>query len=86
MLIILLSSLIDRIFYGKWVNVYYNFLEFNFLSNMGSFYGSHPWHWYFSQGLIVVLATHIIPLVVAVRKGIEPLFVGVTLWSVLIYR
>eukprot|EP00058_Branchiostoma_floridae_P016052 XP_002601540.1 hypothetical protein BRAFLDRAFT_230607 [Branchiostoma floridae] len=44
------SAVIDRIFYGKWVLVQYNFLEFNVLSNMGSFYGSHPWHWYISQG------------------------------------
>jgi phosphatidylinositol glycan class B len=81
-----LSSVIDWIFYGKIVNVYYNFLEFNFLNDMGSFYGSHPWHWYFSQGLIVILASHTILLGVAAYKGIEPVFLGVFLWSVIIYR
>lgn len=66
--------------------MYYNFLEFNFLSDLGSFYGSHPWHWYLTQGLFVLLATHIFPLVLAARKGIEPVFLGVIGWSVLVYR
>jgi len=86
LLVFLLSSVIDYIFYGRWVNVYYNFLEFNFLSDLGSFYGSHPWHWYLSQGLVVVLATHIFPLMVAFRKGIEPVFLSLILWTVAIYR
>ncbi|KAJ8029122.1 GPI mannosyltransferase 3 [Holothuria leucospilota] len=61
-LVLCCSILIDRFFYGKWVFVQYNFLEFNVLHDMGSFYGSHPWHWYLTQGLPVILGAHL-PLV-----------------------
>ena len=84
--VLLLSVAIDWICYGKLVNVYYNFLEFNFLSDLGSFYGTHPWHWYLSQGLVVLLGSHILPLLYAARKCIEPCFLAVIAWTVLIYR
>ena len=51
---------LDRFTYGDWRNVLYNFLRFNLLENRGIFYGAHPWHWYMSQGLFVVLGTHIV--------------------------
>ncbi|GCC27101.1 hypothetical protein chiPu_0005522 [Chiloscyllium punctatum] len=53
-----ISLTIDRIFYGEWVMVQWNFLKFNVIQNMGSFYGSHPWHWYFTQGFPVIMGTH----------------------------
>ncbi|XP_057344808.1 GPI mannosyltransferase 3 isoform X2 [Manis pentadactyla] len=53
------SLIVDRIFFGQWTLVQYNFLKFNVLQNLGTFYGSHPWHWYFSQGFPVVLGTHL---------------------------
>ncbi|XP_033045936.1 GPI mannosyltransferase 3 isoform X3 [Trachypithecus francoisi] len=54
-----LSLMIDRIFFGQWTLVQFNFLKFNVLQNLGTFYGSHPWHWYFSQGFPVILGTHL---------------------------
>ncbi|XP_029398857.1 GPI mannosyltransferase 3 isoform X3 [Mus pahari] len=54
-----LSLIIDRIFFGQWTLVQFNFLKFNVLQNLGTFYGSHPWHWYLSQGFPVVLGTHL---------------------------
>lgn len=54
-----LSLIIDRIFFGQWTLVQLNFLKFNVLQNLGTFYGSHPWHWYLSQGFPVVLGTHL---------------------------
>lgn len=56
------STLIDSFFYGKWIFVQWNFLKFNVLHNVGEFYGSHPWHWYWTQGLPVVIGPHL-PLV-----------------------
>jgi len=85
-MVMLLSLVVDWICYGKLVNVYYNFLEFNFLSDLGSVYGTHPWHWYLSQGLVVLLGSHIVPLLYAVCKRIEPYFLAVIAWTVLIYR
>ncbi|EHB03559.1 GPI mannosyltransferase 3, partial [Heterocephalus glaber] len=54
-----LSLVIDRIFFGQWMLVQLNFLRFNVLQGSGSFYGSHPWHWYLGQGLPAVLGPHL---------------------------
>ncbi|XP_029495112.1 GPI mannosyltransferase 3 isoform X1 [Oncorhynchus nerka] len=54
-----ISTLIDCIFYGKWTLVQYNFLKFNVFHNVAEFYGSHPWHWYFTQGFVVVIGPHL---------------------------
>ncbi|XP_007898015.1 GPI mannosyltransferase 3 [Callorhinchus milii] len=58
-LTLVISLIIDRIFYGEWVVVQWNFLRFNVIQNMGSFYGSHPWHWYFGQGFPVIMGAHL---------------------------
>ncbi|XP_031394344.1 GPI mannosyltransferase 3 isoform X2 [Punica granatum] len=51
------TFLLDRLVYGSWVFVPLNFLKFNFLSSGGDYYGTHVWHWYFSQGFTVMLFT-----------------------------
>ncbi|KAE9462492.1 hypothetical protein C3L33_05597, partial [Rhododendron williamsianum] len=56
-LVITLTCLLDRLMYGSWVLVPLNFLKFNFLSSGGDYYGTHKWHWYFSQGFPVMLFT-----------------------------
>lgn len=56
-LVLGLSCLLDRLMYGSWVIVPLNFLKFNFLSSGGDYYGTHKWHWYFSQGFTVMLFT-----------------------------
>uniref|UniRef100_A0A8C0KJ22 Mannosyltransferase n=1 Tax=Canis lupus dingo TaxID=286419 RepID=A0A8C0KJ22_CANLU len=82
-----LSLIIDRIFFGQWTLVQYNFLKFNVLQNLGTFYGSHPWHWYFSQGFPAVLGTHL-PFFIhgcfLAPKRYRILLVTV-LWTLLIY-
>ncbi|KAJ8391631.1 hypothetical protein AAFF_G00087720 [Aldrovandia affinis] len=50
-----ISTLVDCVLYGKWTLVQLNFLKFNVLHNVAEFYGSHPWHWYLTQGFAVVL-------------------------------
>ena len=85
-MILSISSIIDRIFYGKWEYVQLNFLQFNVLSDMGAIYGTHPWHWYLSQGLAVILGVQMFPLVLAIRKGLEPAVIGVMAWTVAVYR
>ncbi|KFK25717.1 hypothetical protein AALP_AA8G150500 [Arabis alpina] len=56
-LVLGLTCLLDRLMYGSWVIVPLNFLKFNFLSSGGDYYGTHPWHWYFTQGFLVMLFT-----------------------------
>ncbi|XP_051678315.1 GPI mannosyltransferase 3 isoform X1 [Oryctolagus cuniculus] len=81
------SLIIDRIFFGDWTLVQFNFLKFNVLQNLGTFYGSHPWHWYFTQGLPVVLGSHL-PFFVhgcfIAPKRYQILLVTV-LWTLLVY-
>ncbi len=37
---------VDYYFYGKWILTPYNFVMFNVIHDVGTFYGTHPWHWY----------------------------------------
>eukprot|EP01135_Chromosphaera_perkinsii_P010388 Nk52_evm60s2118 gene=Nk52_evmTU60s2118 len=58
---LLLSMAVDRLFYGKWTLVQLNFLNFNVFQNKGTFYGSHPFFWYFYNGFPTMLST-LLPL------------------------
>lgn len=81
------SVIIDWVYFGKWTVVQWNFLKFNVLQNVGSFYGSHPWHWYITQGFPVIIGTHlpffIHGCIVAPRRY-RALLVAIV-WTVLIY-
>uniref|UniRef100_A0A8C4VA03 Mannosyltransferase n=1 Tax=Falco tinnunculus TaxID=100819 RepID=A0A8C4VA03_FALTI len=70
-----------------WVLVQLNFVKFNVLQNLGTFYGSHPWHWYFTQGLPVILGTHlpffIHGCVLAPKR--YRIFLLAVIWTVLVY-
>lgn len=62
-LIVLSNGLMDRHFYGQWVFPAWVNLEFNVLQNSSADYGTHPPHWYFSQGIPAMLGS-LLPLVV----------------------
>ncbi|XP_064341648.1 GPI mannosyltransferase 3 isoform X1 [Camelus dromedarius] len=82
-----LSLIIDRIFFGQWTLVQYNFLKFNVLQDLGTFYGSHPWHWYFSQGFPAVLGTHL-PFFIHgcfLASKRYRIFLVTVLWTLLVY-
>lgn len=79
---------VDSWFYGRLVFVPWNFAKFNVLSGLSSHYGTHPWHWYLTQGVPATFATHLLPLVLA---GVsQPARHKETLivcgWSLLVYR
>ncbi|XP_033634121.1 GPI mannosyltransferase 3-like [Asterias rubens] len=81
------SLLIDRLFYGKWVFVHFNFLRFNTLYNISSFYGTQSWHWYLSQGLPIIMGTHILPFILGIRlagRSYRPLVI-LMMWTQFIY-
>ncbi|KAF2077016.1 hypothetical protein CYY_001648 [Polysphondylium violaceum] len=67
-IILLISLCIDYYFYGQLVLVPYNFLYFNVIKNVSSFYGTHPFHWYFSQGLPAIAFTSLLFFVLAIKK------------------
>lgn len=58
-LAIIISTIIDCIFYGKWTFVQFNFMKLNIFHGVADFYGSHPWHWYFTQGFPAVIGPHL---------------------------
>ncbi|EXJ65019.1 hypothetical protein A1O7_01358 [Cladophialophora yegresii CBS 114405] len=55
--ILLLSAVVDRIFYNAWVFPPVNFLRVNVLQSLASFYGNNDWHYYITQGYPLLLTT-----------------------------
>ena len=49
-----MSAGIDRWVYGEWVVVPWEFVKTNIIKDVGSYYGTHPFHWYFSSALPTV--------------------------------
>ncbi|ETV77912.1 hypothetical protein, variant [Aphanomyces astaci] len=61
-LAISLMLVVDRIGYGEWTCVPWNFVKFNVLEGKDKLYGVHPWYWYFVAGYPEITATHL-PLI-----------------------
>ena len=51
------SLCMDRLFYKRWVFTQWEFFRINVFEGISEFYGTHPFHWYFTQGLPLVLFT-----------------------------
>mmetsp|Transcript_21034 Transcript_21034/g.27199 ORF Transcript_21034/g.27199 Transcript_21034/m.27199 type:complete len:543 (-) Transcript_21034:234-1862(-) len=49
-----LSVAIDSYFYGSFTFTPWNFVKFNVIEGGSAAFGSHPWHWFVSQGLPVI--------------------------------
>ncbi|KAL7807383.1 family 22 glycosyltransferase [Trichoderma aethiopicum] len=62
-LVVGLSVLADRLYFGFWTFPPYNFLLFNISKSLAVFYGRNPWHYYILQGL-PLLCTTSLPFVV----------------------
>ncbi|EMP38967.1 GPI mannosyltransferase 3 [Chelonia mydas] len=76
-----------QLYSSRWILVQLKFLKFNVLQNLGTFYGSHPWHWYLTQGLPVILGTHLpffIHGCIQAPKRYR-IFLVVVVWTVLVY-
>jgi phosphatidylinositol glycan class B len=58
-LILLVNTGLDYIFYGKTTFPLYNFVEFNVIRNLSIFYGVAPWHFYLFQGVPIILMTYL---------------------------
>jgi len=44
--LLIISTLVDSVYHGRLTSTFYNFLEFNLLSGMSSFYGVHDRTWF----------------------------------------
>lgn len=50
---------VDSYFHGSLVVTPWEFFRFNVLHDVASFYGTHPWYWYITQGLPVVFGVNL---------------------------
>lgn len=46
---------IDTYAHGSLILTPIEFLKVNVIEDIGTFYGYHPWHWYFTTGLPTIL-------------------------------
>ena len=60
------SLLIDRICYGSWVFVLWNFVKFNVIEGLSVLYGEHPWYWYFTNALPSVAGPSFLAIITGV--------------------
>lgn len=84
-LVLGLTCLLDRFMYGKWILVPLNFLKFNFLSSGGDYYGTHKWHWYFTQGFTVMIFTHLPFSIAGIIYSKQWKFAGLIAWVLVFY-
>lgn len=82
-----ISTVIDCIFYGKLTLVQFSFLKFNIFHGVADFYGSHPWHWYLTQGFPVIIGPHL-PLFLhgcslAFKK--YKILLAAVVWTIIVY-
>lgn len=84
-LVLGLTCLLDRLLYGSWVLVPLNFLKFNFLSSGGDYYGTHKWHWYFTQGFTVMVFTFLPFSISGIIRSKQWKLSGLILWVLGLY-
>lgn len=80
-----LTSILDWWMYRSMVFVPLNFLKFNFFSAGGDYYGTHPWHWYFSQGYSVMLFTFLPFSLIGIFRSKDWRFSGLIAWVLGVY-
>ncbi|KAL2399665.1 Glutamine-fructose-6-phosphate aminotransferase [isomerizing] [Exophiala dermatitidis] len=68
-LVLVVSGIIDRFFYGAWVFPPSNFLHVNVVQSLATFYGSNDWHYYISQGYPLLLTTALPFTVVGIYRS-----------------
>uniref|UniRef100_A0A1D1ZD38 Mannosyltransferase n=1 Tax=Anthurium amnicola TaxID=1678845 RepID=A0A1D1ZD38_9ARAE len=84
-LVIILSCWLDWWMYGSWVFAPLNFLKFNLLSSGGDYYGTHKWHWYFSQGFPAMLFTFLPFSLIGIFHSKEWRLSGLIAWVLGVY-
>lgn len=58
-LMLMLSTLVDRLYYEQWTFPPFLFLYFNIAQSLAVFYGRNDWHYYLSQGYPLILTTYL---------------------------
>ena len=63
-----ISFSVDVFFYRRFVFIPYEFFKINVVENISSFYGTHPFHWYFTQAIPLVLFTSLPFCLIGIRE------------------
>ncbi|KAJ3685820.1 hypothetical protein LUZ61_014984 [Rhynchospora tenuis] len=84
-LVLSLTCLLDRLMYQSWVIVPFNFLKFNFLSSGGDYYGTHVFHWYFTQGFPSMVWTFLPFSIIGIVKSRERKLASLIAWVLGLY-
>lgn len=84
-IVLIATCLLDCWMYGSWIFVPLNFLKFNFFSAGGDYYGTHPWHWYFTQGFPAIVYTFLPISVAGVWLSKEWRLAGLIGWVLGLY-
>ncbi|XP_072968817.1 mannosyltransferase APTG1 [Typha angustifolia] len=84
-LVLAATCCLDWWMYGSWTIVPLNFLKFNFLSSGGDYYGTHPYHWYFTQGFPSMIGTFLPFSLIGIIKSKEWRLSGLIGWVLALY-
>ncbi|XP_071677501.1 mannosyltransferase APTG1 [Lolium perenne] len=84
-IILAVTTFLDWWMYGSRVIVPLNFLKFNLFSSGGDYYGTHVFHWYFTQGFPSMIWTFLPLLVFGVIKSREWRISGLIAWVLGVY-
>ncbi|QSZ29776.1 hypothetical protein DSL72_004293 [Monilinia vaccinii-corymbosi] len=71
-LILVISALSDRLYFGEWTFPPYQWLHFNISQNLAVFYGKNDWHYFLSQGLPLLLLTYLPFTILSLFKTFTP--------------
>ncbi|KAM0157005.1 hypothetical protein ACHAQE_006169 [Botrytis cinerea] len=71
-IILIISAISDRLYFGEWTFPPYQWLHFNISQNLAVFYGKNDWHYFFSQGLPLLLLTYLPFTILSTFKSYTP--------------
>jgi len=83
--VLAVTTLLDWWMYGSQVIVPLNFLKFNLFSSGGDYYGTHVFHWYFTQGFPSMIWTFLPLAVCGIVKSREWRISGLIAWVLGVY-
>ncbi|KAJ1277496.1 hypothetical protein BS78_04G008400 [Paspalum vaginatum] len=84
-IVLAVTTFVDWWMYGSRVIVPLNFLKFNLLSSGGDYYGTHVFHWYFTQGFPSMIWTFLPFAICGIVKSQEWRLSGLIAWVLGVY-
>lgn len=87
-LIVVLGSgvVVDSLMYGRLTVVSFSFVWTNVVNSVATLYGTHPWHWYFTQGFPAMLGSFTPLFILGLVRGNHPKVIGfLVLWPLVVF-